>query len=233
VDCLTGHGRDVHEKYSYASDAILMFLHLGTHIDSLVHLGYYDTFWNGITTREHLGSRGWAKGGAEGFPPIIARGVLLDVAGLHGVDALPDDHAIGPAELKAAAAHGGIELRRGDVVLIRTGRIRRWPDLSFLAAPMPGIDLAGARWLCEEAGAMIIGADTPALEAFPSADRAFTPVHAYMFATAGAPIIEVLWLEELAAEGVHEFVFTGLPLKIRGATGSPLRPVAMPFRLRA
>ena len=67
VDCLTGHGRDVHEKYSYASDAILMFLHLGTHIDSLVHLGYYDTFWNGITTREHLGSRGWAKGGAGQF----------------------------------------------------------------------------------------------------------------------------------------------------------------------
>ena len=230
VDGLTGYDREVHEKYSYCSDAMSMFMHLGTHIDTLVHLGFYSMFWNGLNVREHLGSRGWAKGGAEAFPPIVARGVLLDIARLHGVDCLPDDYAIGPGDLRKAAAAEGVELRRGDVVCIRTGRIRRWPAPEFLAVPMPGIDLAGARFLCEEAGAMIVGADTPALEVFPSSERAFTPVHAYMFATAGAPIIEVLWLEELAAAGVHEFVFTGYPLRVRGATGAPLRPVAMALR---
>ena len=95
----------------------------------------------------------------------------------------------------------------------------------------PGISLDSAKWLCEEAGAMCIGADTIALEVLPSEqENVFLPVHAYMFATAGAQIIEVLDLETVAGEKVYEFALVALPLKLRGATGSPVRPIAVPLR---
>jgi hypothetical protein len=83
--------------------------------------------------------------------------------------------------------------------------------------PMPGINLAPARYLCEETGAMIIGADTAALEAFPGDEEGYAPVHCYMFATTGTPIIEVVNLEALAAESVSEFAFIGMrPAAARG-----------------
>ena len=229
VDNASGLGADVHRKYSYCGDAVSMYTHLGTHIDTLVHLGYYDHFWNGMNVEQHLGSRGWTLGGADRYPPLIARGVVLDVAALHGVACLPDTYAIGPGDLRGAAERQGVELRRGDVVLIRTGKMQVWPARAYIETPMPGIDLAAARYLCEEAGAMIVGADTAALEAFPGEEEGYAPVHCYLFATAGTPIMEVVNLEELAGDGVDEFVFVGMPLPLRGATGAPLRPIALPF----
>jgi len=229
TDDASGLGPEVHRKYSYCGDAVSMYTHLGTHIDTLVHLGYFDHYWNGLNAEEHLGSRCWSTGGADRYPPLIARGVVLDVAALHGVDRIPDDTVVGPGDLRGAAGRQGLELRRGDIVLVRTGKMQVWPDPAYLDMPMPGIDLAAARFLCEEAGAMIVGADTAALEAFPGREEGYAPVHCYMFATAGTPILEVVNLEELAAEGVDEFVFVGMPLPLRGATGSPLRPIAIPL----
>ncbi len=80
-DNLSGVGSEVHEKYSYCGDSIHMYTHCGTHIDTLNHLGFYGKFWNGWTADADLGSRIWNKGGLDKYPPIIARGVLLDVAG--------------------------------------------------------------------------------------------------------------------------------------------------------
>lgn len=227
ADNASGMGADVHRKYSYCGDAVSMYTHLGTHIDTLVHLGYYDHFWNGMNVEAHLGSRAWTVGGADKYPPLIARSVLLDVAALHGVERVPDDHTIGPDELRAAARAQGSELRRGDIVMIRTGKLKDWPAQDYLELPMPGIDLAAARYLCEDVGAMIVGADTAALEAFPGNEGGYAPVHCYMFATAGTPILEVVNLEELAAERLYEFAFIGMPLPLRGATGAPLRPIAV------
>jgi kynurenine formamidase len=229
-DNLSGVGAEVHQKYSYCGDAMSLYTHCGTHIDTLNHLGHWGCFWNGWTADEKLGSRHWTVGGTDKYPPIMARGVLLDIAGLHGVDCLPDGYQIGADELKKAAREHGVELRRGDIVSIRTGRMTRWPDMSYLDVPMPGINLAGARFLCEEGGAMVIGADTAALEAFPSDAEGYSPVHCYMFATAGAPIVENLWLEELAAARRYEFAYLAMPLPMRGATGSFMRPVAVPLR---
>jgi kynurenine formamidase len=229
ADNASGMGADVHRKYSYCGDAVSMYTHLGTHIDTFVHLGYYDHYWNGFNVEEHLGSRGWTVCGADRYPPLIARGVVLDVAALHGVDRVPDDMVISPDDIRGAASKQGLELRRGDIVLVRTGKMQVWPEPSYLDMPMPGINMAAARYLCEEAGAMIVGADTAALEAFPGEEGGFIPVHCYLFATAGTPILEVVNLEELAGEGVDEFVFVGMPLPLRGATGSPLRPIAIPF----
>jgi kynurenine formamidase len=229
ADGASGQSAEVHRKYSWCGDAVSMYTHLGTHIDTLVHLGYYDRFWNGMSAETQLGSRGWSVGGADRYPPLIARGVLLDVAALHGVDRVPDDFVIGPDDLRDAANRQGLELRRGDIVLIRTGKMQLWPQAEYLDMPMPGIDLAAARYLCEDAGAMIVGADTAALEAFPGNEEGYAPVHCYLFATAGTPIMEVVNLEELAGEGLHEFAFVGMPMPLRGATGAPLRPIALPL----
>ena len=155
----------------------------------------------------------------------------MSFAGLQGVDCLPDGYAITPQNLQAAAKKQKVELRKKDIVLIRTGRMTVWPDFHGYLDNTPGISLASAKWLCEEVGAMCIGADTIALEVLPSEEQnVFLPVHAYMFATAGAQIIEVVNMEEIAAEKQYEFAFLGFPLKLRGATGAPVPVYAVPLK---
>ena len=230
-DNLSGVGSTVHKKYSYCGDSIHLYTHCGTHIDTLNHLGFYGQFWNGWTADKDLGSRVWNKGGPENFPPVIARGVLLDIAGMKGTDCLPDSYAVTPKDLQTAARRQKVELRKKDVVLIRTGRMNAWPDFHGYLDNTPGISLASAKWLCEEVGAMCIAADTIGLEVLPSEEEnVFLPVHAYMFATAGAQIIEVVNMEEIAAEKQYEFAFLGFPLKLRGATGAPMPAYAVPLR---
>ena len=221
-DHASGMSSDVHKKYSWCGDAISMYTHLGTHIDTLIHLGYYDTMWNGWNVDDHLGSRCWTVGGADKYPPLIARGVMLDVAGLHGVERIPDDHVVGPDDLRNAAREQKVELRRGDIVMVRTGKMRIWPEREYLDMPMPGINLAAARYLCEETGAMIVGADTAALEAFPGDEEGYAPVHCYMFATTGTPIMEVVNLEALQ---LAPALSPGGPVII---DGSAVQPVPTP-----
>ncbi len=225
-----GVGEEQNRIVSRSGDAIAMFLHTGTHVDALNHIGYDGAVFNGFTEAEHMGSRSWLVAGADRHPPIIARGVLIDVAGLHDVAMLPDSHPIGERELRGALDRQGTELRPGDVVLVRTGRGSVWPDTDAFLYDEPGLDIEGAKFLAEN-GAMLIGADNVGLERHPSGDPAsWQPVHTYLLAEAGVPIMEVVALEELAAEGVHEFAFVGACIKIRGATGSPIRPLALPLR---
>jgi kynurenine formamidase len=230
-DDLSGASAAVHRKYSYCGDSIHLYTHCGTHIDTLNHLGHHGTFWNGWTADKQLGSRIWNKGGPENYPPLISRGVMLDIAGMKGVDCLPNSYAITPKDLQTAARRQKVELRKKDIVLIRTGRMNAWPDFHGYLDNTPGISLASAKWLCEEVGAMCIGADTIALEVLPSEEaNVFLPVHAYMFSTAGAQIIEVVNMEEIAAEKQYEFAFLGFPLKLRGATGAPMPVYAVPLK---
>ena len=230
-DNLSGVGSAVHKKYSYCGDSIHMYTHCGTHIDTLNHLGFYGRYWNGWTADKDLGSRIWNKGGPENFPPVIARGVLLDIAGLKGVDSLPASYAVTPRDLRSAARKQGVKLQKKDVVLVRTGRMQAWPDFHGYLDGSPGISLAAAKWLCEEAGAMCIAGDTIGLEVLPSEEpNVFLPVHCYMFATAGCQIIEVVNMEEIAAQQMYEFAFLGFPLKLRGATGAPMPSYAVPLK---
>jgi kynurenine formamidase len=230
-DNLSGVGASAHEKYSYCGDSIHLYTHCGTHVDTLNHLGHHGMFWNGWTADKDLGSRIWNKGGLDKYPPIIARGVILDVAGMHGVDQLDAGYGITPQDLQDTVAKQGVELRKGDVVLVRTGRMQAWPDFDGYLQKPPGINLPSAKWLCEEAGAMCIAGDSIGLEVMPwDEPDAFLPVHSYMFATAGAQIIEVVNMEEIAAEKQYEFAFLGFPLKLRGATGAPMPSYAVPLR---
>jgi kynurenine formamidase len=230
IDDQMGIGEKANELVSYSGDAVSMYTHCGTHIDALNHFGYHGKIFNHFKTDEHIGSRTWDVCGVDKHPPMIARGVLLDVAGMHRVDELPDSHPIGPDELTACLKHQRIHLCPGDVVLLRTGRIRAWPDPARYMSNPPGLTREGAVFLAQ-AGAATIGSDTHTLEQFPSADpENWQVVHTYLLAEAGIPILEIANLEELAADKVYEFAFFGACLKLRGATGAPMRPVAMPLR---
>lgn len=229
ADDVMGVGRAENELVSYSGDAISMYTHCGTHIDTLNHFGYRGKIFNNFSAEENLGSRAWQVCGPEKHPPMLARGVLLDVAGLHGLDMLPPSHGIGPDDLKACLEHQRVAVRPGDVVMIRTGRMRAWPDQAAFTTNAPGINRAGAEFLAK-AGAITIGSDTLALEQTPSADpENWMVVHSYLLAEAGIPIMEVVNLEEIAAEKLWEFAFFGACIRLRGATGAPMRPVAMPL----
>ena len=150
--------------------------------------------------------------------------MLLDVAGLHGVDCLPDGYAITPeGPAGRLPSEQGVELRRRASCCVRTGRMTEWPDFDGYLINPPGIGLAAAKWLCEEAGAMCIAGDTIGARGDALGRAGRLPAGArYMFATAGAQIIEVVDMEEIAAEKQYEFAFLGFPLKLRGATGAPM-----------
>jgi kynurenine formamidase len=205
-----------------------MYTHCGTHIDTFNHFGYNGKIFNEFSAEQHLGSRAWTKCGPENYPPILARGILLDIAAMHGVETLPPSYGIGQKDLQDCLKHHNLELKLGDVVLINTGQLKKWPDQSF-THNTPGLNREGAEFLCKN-GAIMIGADNLTLEQTPGAHPLnFFPVHTYLLAEAGVPILEMAFLDELIAEKVHEFAFFGACIKLRGATGTPMRPVAMPL----
>ncbi|MCC6232796.1 MAG: cyclase family protein [Verrucomicrobiales bacterium] len=224
-------GAGMNAKVSYTGDAILMYTHMGTHIDALNHFGLEGTIWNGFSADQHLGDKGWRKTGAETIPPIIARGVLIDVAGYKGVDTLPQNYRVNSDDLKGALHRQDTRLERGDVVLIRTGQARHYEDATTYLHQYPGLSLEAAKWLVNTHGAMLLGADNLSLEAFPS-ERAdnWVPVHTFLLAERGVMFMEQMQLEDLARDGVYEFAFVAASLKLRGASGAPLRPIAIPVR---
>jgi kynurenine formamidase len=229
VDDPVGVGRAQNEHVGYTGAAISMYTHTGTHIDALNHFGLGGKIWNNFAAAEHLGDRGWRKTGAETIPPIVARGVLIDVAAAHGTAELPAGYRVRANDLRAALAKQGTWLREGDVVLVRTGRMRAYEDAAAYMAESPGLSLDGAQFLVE-AGAMVIGADNLSFEAFPSEiEGNYVPVHTYLLAQHGVPILELVDLEALASDGVYEFAFIASSLKLRGADAAPLRPIAIPL----
>ncbi len=226
-----GLGERMNEHVSYTGAAVSMYTHMGTHIDALSHFGLDGRIWNGFEARRHLGDRGWEVAGAEKIPPIIARGVMIDVASAKGVEMLPDGYRVTREDLVEALKKQRVELRKGDVVLIRTGRMRHYADADAYMQNPPGMGMAAASFLVEESGAMIVGADNLSFETFPSeVEGNYVPLHTYLLAQTGTPIIELAYLEELARDGVYEFAFIGGSLKLRGADAAPMRPIAIPVR---
>jgi kynurenine formamidase len=204
---------------SSASDAIALGTHVGTHIDALCHFSCGGRMYGDADAAAQSYTGGVARHPIDAVAPILRRGVLLDVA---GPEPLPDDHTMTPAELAAAQR---AEIRPGDVVLIRTGWARYFADpkkfISEVRGPGPAVE--GARWLSGQR-VFAAGSDTVAFERVPDPSM---PVHVHLLVESGIHIVECLNLEELAAAGITEFLFVALPLKIRGATGSPVRPVAV------
>jgi len=221
------HARGAPEARTSASGLVVMPEHSGTHIDALAHQAENMILHGGVHVDSGVQtSAGFRVHGVETLEPLVGRGILLDVA---GGQVLPPDHAITRQELEQAASVGGVEVRAGDVVLVRTGYGALWSDApQYLHAA--GVSAGGSRWLSER-GVRAVGADNIAWDVIigpPDPELGVTlPGHVLLLVRAGIPIIENLNLEELAASRVVEFAFICLPLKMRGATGSPVRPIAL------
>jgi kynurenine formamidase len=212
---------------SSANELLVMCAHTGTHLDALSHYARDGQLYGGVDAEAvQRGTAGFQQLGIEETPPIVQRGVLLDVAGERGVDVLPDQQAIDGAMLAAAETRAGVTVEAGDAVLVRTGWAKRWDEPARFVdgeAGCPGLDGSGARWLISR-GVRLTGNDTPYYEVHPRGDD---NVHALLIADNGVQIIENLNLERLAADGVARFLLIVLPLPLVGATGSPIRPIAL------
>ena len=219
---------DEHGPRSAASGVLTMMEHSGTHLDALCHQANCLTMFGGITTDEAETPTGFTCLGVETVPPLVARGVLLDVAGWKKLARLPEAYSITGDELRACAVEQGVEVRAGDVLLVRTGFGAVWADEApYLRAA--GIGKSGTLWAAER-GVIAVGADNMAWDAPDDRDPETGGTlfaHVYLLPKRGIYIMENLNLEELAQNRCYSFAFIGIPLKFKGATGSPLRPLAL------
>jgi kynurenine formamidase len=212
-----------------AAGVIICGEHTGTHIDALCHQSDALVLYGGVSvTSEVQSSRGFTRHGVEEIPPIVAPGVLLDAAAREGVKSLEPGHAVTGEDLEACCENQGVAVEPGDVVLVRTGNARYWEDADrYLAGP--GMATSASYWVAQR-GVVAVGADNPAWDVPGMKDPdlgCMLPGHLILLARRGIYIIENLNLDELAAAGYHRFDFVCTPLKLVGATGSPVRPLAI------
>jgi kynurenine formamidase len=211
--------------FQFSDDTMVLPLHLGTHIDCLCHVWYGDKLYNGFDQRV-VRSSGSLRCDAVSMGPIATRGILLDFVAMNG-GALNDGEIIDADRLLKLLETQRITLRKGDAVLIRTGWFERHADSGTADFNTePGIDLEAALILAE-ASVALIGADNYAVEVLPFAAGSVFPVHQRLIRDYGIPLLEGLVLAPLAASGVREFLFLASPLPLKGATASPVAPVAI------
>jgi kynurenine formamidase len=213
------------------TEIIIGTVHTGTHIDALCHTTCgSDSHWHGdYPERRFLGDFGPLTAEASSIAPFICRGVLVDVAAYKGVDILEGRYQITTEDIIGSLATQGTEVRPGDAVIIRTGYMQAWGVDSELARRHhgSGIDRDVAVHL-GDAGVILVGADTEAVERDPSPDpKNPHPVHIELLVKRGIHLLELVHVEDLARDKVYEFLFVCLPLRIKGATGSMVRPVAI------
>jgi kynurenine formamidase len=205
-----------------------MSSHTGTHIDALCHVSeeidglpllYQDIPAADLSSRDGP----MARFGIEGCPPILTRGLLLDVPRSKGVDVLSDSYGITVDDLVSCCRTEGVDIQPGDCVLIRTGFSRyRDADQSRFVTVGAGPTPKACRWLAER-GIGLTGSDTMSYEQVPSPHLG----HLELIRRRGIPMIKQVNLDEIAADSIYEFLFIALPLKLVGATASPVNPIAI------
>ena len=230
---------DVHVKRSFMNDfsnrrgsneeiVISEIGQVGTQFDGFAHQTHEDSHYNCFKTGA-ISTRGsFTKLGIEKVGTLMTRGVLIDVAGLKGVDTLPDTYEITVKDLQDALAKQRMTLQPGDAVLINTGWNRLWgKDNARYVKSCPGIGVAAAEWLAKQ-DPMLIGSDNWPVEVAPNPDPKLSlPVHQVSLVVNGIHLLENLKLDDLAAKQVYEFAFVMQPLKAQGFTGSTVAPVAI------
>lgn len=219
----TPEGTGAQSPFQYSAEAITGALHVGTHMDALIHVQAENRIFGGVPAREARDDRGWKRHGMETVPPILGRALVLDIPRLHGLSRLPDRYEVTVDDLGRALGHIEQEVHGGDIVLVRTGKIQDFNDEAAFQASEPGVGREAAVWLYEK-GMSTLGTDTTGTEPLPFNDPAAT-THRAMLVERGVHLIENLNLEEAAADGVGLGLFVCLPLKLTGATGSWVRPI--------
>lgn len=216
------------EPYGYADDRIDLYTHGTTHIDALSHIFYDNRLYNGFRVDESLdGQRGASKVGMQNVDAIVGRGVLLDVAGHRGVEHLGLNEEIMPEELDACAEAQGVAIQAGDIVLIRTGWLRVFgEDRALFEVGEPGPGARVADWFHAH-DVCALGVDNRAVETFAWGEGTPWPLHVAVVRNLGGYLMELLALDELAADKVFEFLFVAAPLPLVGGIGSPINPLAI------
>lgn len=201
---------------------------VGTQFDGFAHQSIGDSLYNCFKTQDVASRNGFSKLGIENAGFLMTRGVLIDIAALKGVAALTDRYEITVRDLEAALKRQKLTLEAGDAVLIHTGWGKLWgKDNPAYTRSSPGIGVAAAEWLAKK-NPMLVGADNSSVEVSPNPDpNVNLPVHQIMLVVHGIHLLENLDLAGLAAAGAAEFAFALQPLKIQGATGSTVAPVAI------
>ena len=218
--------------YSAQNLRLSMSDHSGTHIDQLNHVGELQEngeflVYNGIRNLDIIDSFGTKKLGIEHMPPLIGRGVLIDVAGYKGVDYLPIGYSISPQELDDTLLSQNVVVREGDTVLVNTGWGRHWQDTAKILLGEPGLGKACADWAVDK-NIVSWGVDQFATDPIPfELEGEALPMHIAMLTKSGIRLIENIYMEEIVRDKIYEFCIIGAPLKFKGGTGSPIRLLAL------
>lgn len=201
---------------------------IGTQMDGFGHLGIDHTYYNGLKGEDLNKPGGFTKLDFANRPPIVTRGVLIDMARYLGKPRLDAGQAFGRKEVEAAMKAQGIKVRKGDVVLFHTGWMQMLKiDKALYASSEPGLAEDGAAWLADQ-GVVAIGADTIALEPLPSVDpaRPFV-VHQLLLAKRGVHVLENIRTEELVADAAKEFLIILAQPRFAGTVQVVVNPVAI------
>ena len=214
---------------SAANDYITLGTHVGTHIDALSHVSQDGVMYGGIDAAAAQVGGKFMDLGIHTVAPYVGRAVHLDIPATRGGPLEPGDE-VTVAELEAAEARCASPVQPGEAVVIRTGWGARWDEGdAFMGKDtgVPGVGVEGAEWLAARRP-FLVGGDTVAFEQIqPGAGHATLPVHRILLVEAGVHIVETMALEELGARGTSDFVLVLIPLPLVGATGSPVRPLAL------
>lgn len=215
---------------SAANELIILGGHVGTHVDALAHVSQDGRLFGGQDAASVQSHLGFARLGIDTFTPYLGRGVLLDVAAVHGVEILPAGYEVTVADLEAARDRAGVRIAARDVVLVGTGWSRNWADSGVFTGQVdgaPGPGVAAGHWLAEHEPTAV-GAETIAFECITAGlGHAELPVHRIMLVERGINIIETMNLDRLLRSGACEFLLALSPLPLAGATGGPVRPIAI------
>ncbi len=202
---------------------------LGTSIDGFAHPGLGRRYYNGATETEVLSKNltGVLRYGMESIPPIVSRGILLDMAAYYKVDVLSEGIEFNSKQIAGAARAQGIEIRNGDVVIFHTGWLAKlWEDTPLYLNKQPGLGVDGAKYLITK-GVALVGIDARTIEAHPATYKEIAPVHQELITKNGVHIIEHMDTRGLHQDQVDEFLFVlGIP-KLRGTVQGIINPIAI------
>ncbi len=201
---------------------------VGTQFDGFAHQAHDNVHYNCIKTSDIETRNGFTKLGIHKVGTLMTRGVMIDVAAYKGVDMLADNYEITVADLEGAIKRQNLTFQPGDAIIIHTGWHRLWgKDNARYGRGNPGLGVPAAQWLIAK-DPMLLGADTAPVEVSPNPDKTLSlPVHQLALVVNGVHLLENLKLDELAAKNVSEFALVMQPLKLQGATGSTVAPVAI------
>lgn len=205
---------------------------IGTQFDGLGHVGKRnfwgeDLYYNGYKGSEIVTGKGLSKLGVEHVGAFFTRGILIDIPAYKNTSHLKSGDLISIEDMEGALKMEKLEIKPGDVILVRTGIGQFWGDREKMIKQPPGLGISAIRWLAQQKVVMI-GSDNEAVEAMPGENKKHSiEGHEELLIKHGIYLFENLNLEELSKQKVYEFAFSYAPLKLKGATGSPGNPVAI------